>query len=109
MFKKGSYDLKSINKTVNDIMENTTNSPKYKGKISDSQWEYLAKSSNSDTTFNNLCAELNIDSSINRADLQNAAKEYYKYVQFKRMKFKHTGTTFASSGRVGTMSFEETK
>ena len=111
LFSSGSYKITDINNTINNIMKETTNSNKYKGKISDSQWEYLAKSSNSsDTTFNNLCAELNIDSSLNRADLQNAAKEYYKYVQFKRMKFKHTGTTFASSsGRVETMSFEETR
>lgn len=110
LFSKGTYSLSTINNTINNVMNKTTNNSKYKGKISDGQWEYLAKSSSSSsTTFNNLCTELKIDSSIDRTALQSAAAEYYKYVQFKRMKFKHTKTTFANTGRVLTMSFEETK
>ena len=80
---------------------------KYKGQISDSQWEYLAKSSTS-TKFNDLCTELKIPSSINREQLKADAAEYYKYVQFKRKKFKHIGTEFSNDGRVSKMSFEET-
>ncbi len=34
---------------------------------------------------------------------------YYKYVQFKRMKFKHKETTFYDTGRVKMMSFIETR
>lgn len=110
LFAKGTYNLSSITDKINDVMNVTANASKYKGKISDSQWEYLAKSSSStSTTFENLCTQLNIDSSLNRSDLQNAAKEYYKYVQFKRIKFKHTETTFFDNGRVQSMSFEETK
>lgn len=110
LFAKGTYDLKKINDTITTVMNSTSNNSKYKGKISDSQWEYLAKSSSSsDTTFNKLCTELNIDPNLDRPTLKSAAAEYYKYVQFKRMKFKHTGTTFSDSGRVATMSFEETK
>ena len=88
-------------------MDKLVNSNKYKGQISDSQWEYLAKSSTS-TKFNDLCTELKIPSSINRDQLKSDAVEYYKYVQFKRKKFKHIGTEFSNDGRVSKMSFEET-
>lgn len=68
-------------------MNKTVNSNKYKGQISDSQWEYLAKSSTS-TKFNDLCTELKIPSSINRDQLKSDAVEYYKYVQFKKKKIQ---------------------
>lgn len=107
LFSNGTYSLSSITNAINTVMNKTVNSSKYKGKISDSQWEYLAKSSTS-TKFNDLCTELKIPSSINRDQLKSDAAEYYKYVQFKRKKFKHTGTDFSSDGRVSKMSFEET-
>lgn len=110
LFNKGTYGLTQINNTVQDVMKKTTESSKYKGKISDANWEHLAKaSSNSAEEFNKLCDNLNIDPSIDRTDLQSASVEYYKYIQFKRKKFKHTGTTFFDTGRVNTMSFEEGK
>lgn len=108
LFSKGTYNLTSVVNTINELLNDTVNSSKYKGKISDSQWEYLAKSSTS-TKFNDLCTELKIPTSINRNQLKSDAAEYYKYIQFKRMKFKHTGTEFFDNGRVSKMSFEETK
>lgn len=106
--RTGTYSLSTIKRTIDDVMRNTVE--KYKGKVSDSQWEFLAKSSNnSEQSFDDLCKELNISSNINRRELQEAAKEYYKYVQFKRMKFKHKETTFYDTGRVKNMSFVETK
>ena len=107
LFSYGTYTLTSISNAINTVMNKTVNSSKYKGQISDSQWEYLAKSSTS-TKFNDLCTELKIPSSINRDQLKADAAEYYKYVQFKRKKFKHIGTDFANDGRVSKMSFEET-
>ena len=107
LFSYGTYNLTSISNAINTVMNKTVNSSKYKGQISDSQWEYLAKSSTS-TKFNDLCTELKIPSSINRDQLKSDAAEYYKYVQFKRKKFKHTGTDFSDNGRVSIMSFEET-
>ena len=110
LFTKGTYNLSTINSKIKSIMNKTTDSTIYSGKISDSQWEYLAKaSSNSYQSFENLCKELNISTSIDWHGLQDDAKIYYQYVQFKRMKFKHTGTTFFDNGRVSSMSFEETK
>lgn len=108
LFSKGTYNLASVVNKINELLNDTVNSSKYKGKISDSQWEYLAKSSTS-TKFNDLCTELKIPTSINRNQLKSDAAEYYKYIQFKRMKFKHTGTEFFDNGRVSKMSFEETK
>lgn len=106
--RTGTYSLSTIKRTIDDVMRDTVE--KYKGKVSDSQWEFLAKSSNnSEQNFDNLCNELNISSSVNRRELQESAKEYYKYVQFKRMKFKHKETTFFDTGRVKNMSFVETK
>ncbi len=106
--RTGTYSLSTVKRTIDDVMRKTVE--KYKGKVSDSQWEFLAKSSNnSEQSFDDLCKELNISSNINRRELQEAAKEYYKYVQFKRMKFKHKETTFYDTGRVKTMSFVETK
>lgn len=106
--RTGTYSLSTIKRTIDDVMRDTVE--KYKGKVSDSQWEFLAKSSNnSEQSFDNLCNELNISSSVNRRELQESAKEYYKYVQFKRMKFKHKETTFFDTGRVKNMSFVETK
>ena len=107
LFSNGTYSLSSISNAINTVMNNTVNSSKYKGQISDSQWEYLAKSSTS-TKFDDLCTELKIPSSINREQLKADAAEYYKYVQFKRKKFKHIGTEFSNDGRVSKMSFEET-
>ncbi len=107
LFSYGTYTLTSISNAINTVMNKTVNSSKYKGQISDSQWEYLAKSSTS-TKFNDLCTELKIPSSINRDQLKADAAEYYKYVQFKRKKFKHIGTDFSNDGRVSKMSFEET-
>lgn len=107
LFSYGTYNLTSISNAIDTVMNKTVNSSKYKGQISDSQWEYLAKSSTS-TKFNDLCTELKIPSSINRDQLKSDAAEYYKYVQFKRKKFKHTGTDFSDNGRVSIMSFEET-
>ncbi len=110
LFVKGTYNLSTINSRIESVMNQTTNSTKYNGKISDSQWEYLAKaSSNSSESFQKLCTELNVNTSVNWTDLQEAAKIYYQYVQFKRMKFKHAETTFFDNGRVSSMSFEETK
>ena len=63
---------------------------------------------NTSTKFDDLCTELKIPSSINREQLKADAAEYYKYVQFKRKKFKHIGTEFSNDGRVSKMSFEET-
>ena len=83
LFSNGTYSLSSISNAINTVMNKTVNSNKYKGQISDSQWEYLAKSSTS-TKFNDLCTELKIPSSINRDQLKSDAVEYYKYVQFKR-------------------------
>lgn len=94
LFSYGTYTLTSISNAINTVMNKTVNSSKYKGQISDSQWEYLAKSSTS-TKFNDLCTELKIPSSINRDQLKADAAEYYKYVQFKRKKFKHIGTVFS--------------
>ena len=107
LFSNGTYSLSSISNAINTVMNKTVNSSKYKGQISDSQWEYLAKSSTS-TKFDDLCTELKIPSSINREQLKADAAEYYKYVQFKRKKFKHIGTEFSNDGRVSKMSFEET-
>ncbi len=110
LLAKGTYNLSTIYSRIENVMNKTINSTKYKGKISDSQWEYLAKaSSNSYQSFEKLCKELNVSTSINWQGLQSDAKIYYQYVQFKRMKFKHTGTTFFDNGRVSSMSFEETK
>lgn len=110
LLAKGTYNLSTIYSRIDNVMNKTINSTKYKGKISDSQWEYLAKaSSNSYQSFEKLCKELNVSTSINWQGLQSDAKIYYQYVQFKRMKFKHTGTTFFDNGRVSSMSFEETK
>lgn len=106
--RTGTYSLSTVKRTIDDVMRKTVE--KYSGKVSDSQWEFLAKSSNnSEQSFDDLCQELNISSSVNRRDLQEAAKEYYKYVQFKRMKFKHKETTFYDTGRVKMMSFIETR
>jgi len=107
LFSAGSYSLSGINNAINTVMNNTVNSSKYKGQISDSQWEYLAKASTS-SKFNELCTELKIPSSIDRGQLKSDAAKYYKYVQFKRKKFKHIGTEFSNDGRVSKMSFEET-
>ena len=110
LLAKGTYNLSTIYSRIENVMNKTINSTKYKGKISDSQWEYLAKaSSNSYQSFEKLCKDLNVSTSINWQGLQSDAKIYYQYVQFKRMKFKHTGTTFFDNGRVSSMSFEETK
>lgn len=106
--RTGTYSLSTVKRTIDDVMRKTVE--KYSGKVSDSQWEFLAKSSNnSEQSFDDLCQELNISSSVNRRELQEAAKEYYKYVQFKRMKFKHKETTFYDTGRVKMMSFVETR
>jgi hypothetical protein len=106
--RTGTYSLSIVKRTIDDVMRKTVE--KYSGKVSDSQWEFLAKSSNnSEQSFDDLCQELNISSSVNRRELQEAAKEYYKYVQFKRMKFKHKETTFYDTGRVKMMSFIETR
>ncbi|MBS5853856.1 MAG: hypothetical protein ACLSW4_04880 [Clostridia bacterium] len=106
--RTGTYSLSTVKRTIDDVMRKTVE--KYSGKVSDSQWEFLAKSSNnSEQSFDDLCQELNISSSVNRRELQEAAKEYYKYVQFKRMKFKHKETTFYDTGRVKMMSFIETR
>lgn len=106
--RTGTYNLSTIKRTIDKVMNDTVE--KYKGNVSDSKWEYLAKSSNnSEQSFNDLCTELKISSSVNRRELQEAAKEYYKYVQFKRMKFKHKETTFYDTGRVKMMSFIETR
>ena len=106
--RTGTYNLSTIKRTIDKVMNDTVE--KYKGNVSDSKWEYLAKSSNnSEQSFDDLCQELNISSSVNRRELQEAAKEYYKYVQFKRMKFKHKETTFYDTGRVKMMSFIETR
>ena len=106
--RTGTYSLSTVKRTIDDVMRKTVE--KYSGKVSDSQWEFLAKSSNnSEQSFDDLCQELNISSSVNRRELQEAAKDYYKYVQFKRMKFKHKETTFYDTGRVRNMSFIETK
>ena len=76
--RTGTYSLSTIKRTIDDVMRDTVE--KYKGKVSDSQWEFLAKSSNnSEQSFDNLCNELNISSSVNRRELQESAKEYYKY------------------------------
>ena len=100
--------MSTIKRTIDKVMNDTVE--KYKGNVSDSKWEYLAKSSNnSEQSFNDLCTELKISSSVNRRELQEAAKKYYQYVQFKRMKFKHKETTFFNTGRVRNMSFIETK
>ena len=100
--RTGTYSLSTVKRTIDDVMRKTVE--KYSGKVSDSQWEFLAKSSNnSEQSFDDLCQELNISSSVNRRELQEAAKEYYKYVQFKRMKFKHKETTFYDTGRVKMM------
>lgn len=106
--RTGTYSLSTVKRTIDDVMRKTVE--KYSGKVSDSQWEFLAKSSNnSEQSFNDLCTELKISSSVNRRELQEAAKKYYQYVQFKRMKFKHKETTFFNTGRVRNMSFIETK
>lgn len=106
--RTGTYSLSTVKRTIDDVMRKTVE--KYSGKVSDSQWEFLAKSSNnSEQSFDDLCQELKISSSVNRRELQEAAKEYYKYVQFKRMKFKHKETTFYDTGRVKMMSFIETR
>lgn len=106
--RTGTYSLSTVKRTIDDVMRKTVE--KYSGKVSDSQWEFLAKSSNnSEQSFDDLCQELNISSSVNGRELQEAAKEYYKYVQFKRMKFKHKETTFYDTGRVKMMSFIETR
>ena len=106
--RTGTYSLSTVKRTIDDVMRKTVE--KYSGKVSDSQWEFLAKSSNnSEQSFDDLCQELNISSSVNSRELQEAAKEYYKYVQFKRMKFKHKETTFYDTGRVKMMSFIETR
>ncbi len=111
--KKGTYNLNGasgITRTIDKVMSDTVNSPNFEGKVSDAQWENLAKSSSRDQdSFNELCQQLNVNTSVDWTKLRNAAQEYYKYVQFKRMKFKHTGTTFFDNGRVESMSFEETK
>ena len=110
LFSKGIYNLSSINSIVEDVMKETVNNVAFRGKVSDSQWEYLAKSSSSsESDFAQLCTDLNVNISINRSSLQTAAKKYYQYIQFKRMKFKHTGTTFFNNGRVSTMSYIETR
>ena len=110
LFSKGTYTLSQINTTIQKVTNESTNNSAFKGKVSDSQWESLAKGSSRDQDkFNELCKQLNVNTSIDWSKLRDAAKEYYKYVQFKRIKFKHTGTTFFDNGRVQSMSFEETK
>ena len=110
LFSRGTYNLNSINSKIQDVLDETTNSSDFKGKVSDSQWETLAKaSSSSQESFNEICEDIKVNTSLNKEKLRDAAKEYYKYIQFKRMKFKHTGTTFFDNGRVKDMSFEETR
>ena len=110
LFSRGTYNLNSINSKIQDVLDETTNSSDFKGKVSDSQWETLAKaSSSSQESFNEICEDIKVNTSLNKEKLRDAAKEYYKYIQFKRIKFKHTGTTFFDNGRVKDMSFEETR
>ena len=110
LFSRGTYNLNSINSKIQDVLDETTNSSDFKGEVSDSQWETLAKaSSSSQESFNEICEDIKVNTSLNKEKLRDAAKEYYKYIQFKRMKFKHTGTTFFDNGRVKDMSFEETR
>ena len=110
LFSRGTYNLNSINSKIQDVLDETTNSSDFKGEVSDSQWETLAKaSSSSQESFNEICEDIKVNTSLNKEKLRDAAKEYYKYIQFKRIKFKHTGTTFFDNGRVKDMSFEETR
>ena len=101
------YNLQEISGKLEDVEDETVDNSQF-SKILPSYWERLAKSSSlSSAEFDNLCTQLEIDSSINRNNLQNAAKEYYKYVQFKRLKFSHENTTFSDSGRVESMEFRQ--
>ena len=113
LFSEGTYNLdgiKGITTTIQKVMNASVNNSAFYGKISDSQWENLAKASSRDQeSFNELCQELKVNTSVSWIDLRDAAQEYYKYIQFKRMKFKHTETTFFDNGRVKSMSFEEAK
>lgn len=98
------YDLDDISERITDAMNSTIDNPAY-SNLDSSYWERLAKSSSDWNAFNDLCTALEIDPSIDRNNLQVAAQEYYKYVQFKRLKFDCTGTTFSDSGRVASMTF----
>ena len=106
-----NYNLEDIADTIKDAMDATVDNPAYNGTsgkgLDSSYWERLAKSSSDWNAFNDLCTALEIDPSIDRNNLQVAAQEYYKYVQFKRLKFDNTGTTFSDSGRVASMTFEQ--
>lgn len=101
-----NYDLEEISERITDAMSDTIDNPTY-SNLDSSYWERLAKSSSDWQSFNDLCTALEIDPSINRNNLQIAAQEYYKYVQFKRLKFDNTGTTFSDSGRVASMTFAQ--
>lgn len=98
------YDLEDISERITEALDATLDNPAY-SNLDSSYWERLAKSSSDWNSFDNLCTALQIDPSINRNNLQIAAQEYYKYVQFKRLKFECTGTTFSDSGRVASMTF----
>lgn len=108
LFNAGTYTLDKIKAKIDSTMNATVNNSLYKGKISDAQWETLAKASTS-SKFDQICTELNIPTSIDKNKLKNASAEYYKYVQFKRKKFKHTETEYFDNGRVNSMAFIETK
>lgn len=103
------YDLEDISERITDAMNATIDNPTYNGtngtQLDSSYWERLAKSSSDWKSFDELCTALQIDPRIDRNNLQIAAQEYYKYVQFKRLKFDCTGTTFSDSGRVESMTF----
>ena len=42
--RTGTYSLSTVKRTIDDVMRKTVE--RYSGKVSDSQWEFLAKSSN---------------------------------------------------------------
>ncbi len=113
LFSAGTYDLDDINEKIENVMNETVYDSRFAGKVSDSQWEYLAKSSSStDSRFQELCTQLNVNATIDRSALKQAAAKYYEYIQFKRMKFDiddNNPTTFFNNGRVESMHFVETR
>ena len=104
----GTYDLEDIYDRIYNTSKSTSiiSIKNRFSNITDPQWETLAKASSDDQTFQKLCTPQGLNITYS-PELQEAAKEYYKYIQFKRKEFRHVDTSFFSNGRVDTMKFEE--
>lgn len=118
LFRNGTYNLNTLYNNIKRAKEGIENMVGT-GKNSEANLERLAKqgsalsasdlsgSSSGGQAFKKLCDQLGI-SDYNTA-LTNA-KEYYKYIQFKRMKFKYKETKFDSATQiVNYMSYEQSQ